>query len=561
MKELIRRLASRPGIATELLLASLLANLLALASPLFVIQVLNRYVSYGVDSTLATLTAGVLAAIMLEFGFRHARHRLAEAMLGTANRERAHGAFGLLVSARRDALDQIPVERRRDAVRGLEAVESAFTPANTATLMDIPFALIFVGALFVLSPLLGQIALGFVGGVLLLGIIGLRLQRGPQRGLADTEAAGQALVAAADLTADSIRAFNGHAHVMAGWRRYLEAASNLRRKIGSIQGVSQALTQSAQAVMGAAIIATGATLVVGGELDVGALIGANILAARALGPVARLAQLGESLVRAEQALNRIADLAQLPVEPEKGVQLSPYSGRLGLKDISFGFPGAASPLFEKLDLDLAPGSVLLLRGRNGAGKSTLARLLVGLIEPQRGHIQADGVDLRQLDPVWWRRQISYVPQEPRFLDGTVLDNLKAANPDLDDASVSALIGACGLGRFVNESSDGLHTIIFDNGRRLAAGIRKRLALARALAVDGLVVVLDDPTEGLDAEGRQAVYGLLKGLAERGRTLIIASDDPVIVRGARLILDLDSKPVPKILRVTGRPPSQQGGTAS
>ncbi|GAB6053353.1 hypothetical protein JCM17960_21730 [Magnetospira thiophila] len=558
MRELLRRLLSRPGIAAELLIASLLANLLALASPLFVMQVLNRYVSYGVDSTLATLCAGVLAAIVLEFAFRQARLRLAEAVLGNANRERAHGAFGLLLTARREALDQIPVDRRRDAVRGLEAVEAAFTPTNTAALLDIPFALIFVLALGLLSPTLGLIALGFVLGVLLLGIVGLRLLRGPQRRLADSESSGQALVAAADLTADSIRAFNGHNHVMAGWRHYLETAALLRRKIGGTQGLNQLLTQTAQAAMGVAIIATGALLVVAGKLDVGALIGANILAARALGPVARLAHLGEALVRAEAALTRIEDLTRLPVEAEKGVQLAPFKGHLELRDLAFAHPGSTAPLFESLNLALDQGAILLIKGRNGAGKSTLTRLLVGLIEPQRGQILADGVDIRQLDPAWWRRQICYVPQEPRFLDGTLLDNLRAANPALDEGRLNALIHNCGLRRFIDESREGVHTVIFDNGRRLSAGVRKRLALARAMAVDGQLVLFDDPTEGLDAEGRQVVYGLLTEMTKKGRTLIIASDDPVISRGARQILDLDSKPVPRLLRVSGRPPTRPVG---
>ncbi len=556
MNELIRRLAAHPWTAAEILIASLFANLLALASPLFVMQVLNRYVAHGVDATLATLTAGVLIAIGLEFAFRQARLMLAETVLGDSNRRRASGAFGLLLGARRTALDRLPVDRRRASLRGLDAVEAAFTPANTAALMDIPFALLFVAVLGLLHPTLGLIALGFVGLVLLLGVLMLRLLREPQRRLADAESLGQSLVVSADLAADTLRVFNARPFLMEAWQRYLDAAAALRHRIAGRQGLAQSLTQSAQAVMGVAIIATGATLVVAGELGVGALIGANILAARALGPVARLAHLGEALARSGQALERLRDLGGLPVEKPGGSVLERYSGRLDLRDVAYTHPGATAPLFESLDLSLEAGAVLLVGGRNGAGKSTLARLLVGLLDPDRGQVLADGVDARQLDPVWWRRQISFLPQEPRFLDGSLLDNLRIANPEIDEATVNRLIRACGLGRFVDQSADGLATPIFDNGRRLATGIRKRLALARALAVDGRLVVFDEPTEGLDAEGRATVYETLKNLAADRRTLIVVSDDPVILRGARQILDLDSKPVPRLVRVTGRPPSQR-----
>src|SRR5262245_51681616 len=119
MIELLRRLSARPLITTEVVAATFLANLLALASPLFVMQVLNRYVTYGVDSTLATLTLGVLGAIALEYAFRQARQLLISYDLSRADRQRSVGAFGLLVTARTDALEKIPSGQRREILRGL----------------------------------------------------------------------------------------------------------------------------------------------------------------------------------------------------------------------------------------------------------------------------------------------------------------------------------------------------------------------------------------------------------------------------------------------------------
>ena len=547
MTELLRRLTARPIITAELVLATLLANLLALASPLFVMQVLNRYVTYGIDATLATLTVGVLGAIALEYAFRQARLLLISHDLGLADRQRAVGAFGMLLTARTEALEKVPAGQRRETLRGLDAVEAAYGPANLGAVFDVPFALLFLGTLALLSPALAVVTAFFMAIVVGYGVLNQRALRQPARELGEAAGVGNRLLATTDRAADTVRAFNGADHLIAAWHKYVKVAGALRKKIADNQGRAQTVAQSAQAVMSVAVIAIGAVLVVKGSLDTGALIGANILAARALGPLARLAQLGEALAKAEQALTQVRALAALPVERDQGTALKSYSGALEFKGVEFAFPRQA-PLFEALNLSIAPGAVLVVTGRNGTGKTTLARLLVGLISPSKGQILADGVDLRQTVHAWWRRQIQYLPQEPSFFDGTIRDNLKAANPDLDDDGMLAALHRANLGRFVDESPNGLGTEIAENGYALALGLRRRLALARALCTGGKLVLFDEPTEALDDDGRAAVYATMKELAQNGCTMIVMTSDPQILRGARLILDLNAKPVPRLLTV-------------
>jgi ATP-binding cassette subfamily C protein LapB len=548
MNELVRRLLARPAVAAELVLASLLANALALASPLFVIQVLNRYVSHGIDATLATLTVGVTVAIFLETCFRQARLMMAAGEFADKDERRAIGAFGILTSARMWALERIPGGQRREIVRGLDTVEQAYGPPNVAAVLDVPFALLFLLALALLDLWLGAIAAAFTAAVFLYSVVHQRLLREPMRRLNEASAQGNSLLTTSVAAADTIRAFNGGALVMAAWEKYVRAAQELRRAVGTRQGRAQTLSQTAQALMGVAVIAVGAVLVVRGKLDVGTLIGANILAARALGPMARLAQLSEAMAKARQSLIQVRDLAKLPVEPDTGTALARYRGELEIRDVAFSYPGATTPLFESVAFKLAPGSILAATGRNGTGKTTFAKLLVGLLEPTRGQILADGVDLRQMVPAWWRRQIMYLPQEPTFLDGSVRDNLQAANPGLDEEALNRLVQQAGLAAFIDESPKGLDTELLNNGQNLALGVRRRLALARALATDGMLAVFDEPTEGLDGEGRAASYQAMKTLAERGRTLVLFSHDALLLRGARLILDLNAKPVPRFTSV-------------
>jgi len=187
-------------------------------------------------------------------------------------------------------------------------------------------------------------------------------------------------------------------------------------------------------------------------------------------------------------------------------------------------------------------------GNNGTGKSTMARLLMGLIEPVRGQILIDGVDLKQLDPVWWRRQVVYLPQEPALMNATIRDNITVNNPDIDDEGLADVIARAGLKKLIDESPDGLDTRITDNGWRLAEGIRRRIALARALASDGQLVIIDEPTESLDDEGCRAVYRVLASMAEAKRTIVVMSHDPDIVKGPHTRLNMSIKPVPGIERM-------------
>lgn len=559
MGELLKRLRARPGLTAEIVTASLFANLLALASPLFVIQVLNRYVGHGIDATLGALASGVLIAIALEFGFRQVRLKLARGLSAKTDGDLAVGAFGILTTAESLALMRIPAGERREVVRGLELVESAFTPGNIGAVIDVPFALLFAAALFLLSPALASIAVAFLVLLFVFAVLSQRNLRGPSATLSGAQNDVAGLLNNANSAIDTIRAFGGRTLIAKAWATANERSRLLRALIAKRQAMVQSVTQSAQALMSVFIYSTGAWLVVHGELDVGLLIGANLLSSRALGPVIKFAQMGESFAKADTALTKVREFATLPVEPAKGAKLSQYNGQFEFRDVAFAYPGATMPLFEGLNFKLAPGGVMVVTGSNGAGKSTLAKIAAGLLQPVRGQILADGVDAKQLDPGWWRRQIMYLPQEPTFINASIRENLEVANPDQSEETMMRIVREAGLGRYLDESPDGIDSQLVSGGGNLALGQRRRLAFARAMYVGGKIAILDEPTEGLDAEGTAFVYSALIDMARRGKTIIAFSRNPEIVRAATLILDLDQKPTP-VLR-QNKPVQQKVEAAS
>lgn len=165
--------------------------------------------------------------------------------------------------------------------------------------------------------------------------------------------------------------------------------------------------------------------------------------------------------------------------------------------------------------------------------------------PSRGQIFADGIDLRQVLLQWWRKQIVYLPQEPSFLIGTIRDNIRLADPEMNDEKLNKITEMAGLREFLDKSPKGLLTPIRDNAGYLSLGIRRRLALAMALATDGRAVIMDEPTEALDLDGKARIYALLNAFREQGRTIVVFSHDRNILKGANYIIDLGVKPIPKI----------------
>lgn len=544
MRELIARMAGNPSATAYLLVASLLANLLGLASSLYVILVLNRYVSYGVTATLISLTSGVVIVILAEALFRRLRLRLATEIVGSSDERLATGVYGLFLTMPMTMLEQRSPGERVALARGVERAERALGAPNLAALADLPFSLLFLVALALLSPPLAGIATGFCLASLVVAWNGQRRLVGPIRTLTGWDERIDALVSATLVAGDTVRQFGGASLLLERWRVATAQARSIRGTLALSQADSAQWGQTLQALMGVTVICVGAVLVVQGQLDVGALIGANLIAARALAPLTRLIPLGEALKSAEQSLAGARRFAETGARPEGRKHVPGWSGRLVLRDLGLAFPGIQ--LFSRLNVALEPGGVLVITGRNGTGKSSLLRLIAGLTDPSHGQILVDGVDLRQIAPDWWRRQVAYLPQDPLFLDGSVRENLLAAQPDATEAELERCLAAAGLRSFIDRHPAGLDQHLAGGGTNLAPGLRRRLGLARAMLINGPLVLLDEPSEGLDREGVEAVYTLLMEMARQGRTLIVVSHDPVILRGARLVLRFDGGE-PEVIR--------------
>ncbi len=549
MKEIIHRLFKKPLLAIEILIASFFITLLALAMPLYVIQILQRYITYGFNGTLITLTTGMLIAIIMQFMFRMLRTKMASAVNQEPNDRLSLEVLTIVSQAKAEPLELFSKPRIQEALNSVQTIQNTYDAQTLNTIIDAPFSLLFIAATYLLSPVLAGVTLISIIIGLLAGWLSIRKSQQNSEQLLIESSKHRNLNYSAINALDTVRVFNAVGFLQNLWQGQLFKISNLRKKMTDTKELSQTITISGSSLTSVLLYAVGAAIVVQGDLNVGALIGANILGGRAYQNTTRLVQVSYLLSKAKDAFKDIAMLRRLPIEPAAGSALREYKGRLEFQDLGFAYPNTTSPVFESLSFNIAPGKAMAVYGQNGTGKTTLAKLIMGLIEPRRGSILADNVNLQQLAAPWWRRQIIYMPQEPTFINGTIRENILFLNPDIDEAVLNNLLRAADLKNFLDHTANGLDTLITDNGKNLPLGIRRRLSLARGLVTNGRLVILDEPTDALDETGVQAVYKIMNDLMKANKTIIVFSNDPKILKGASLTLNLNIKPKPELTSQT------------
>lgn len=528
----------------ELVGSTIAINVLALGSSLYSIHLLNRYVSIGLAPTLVTLTVGVLLAIAIELALRQLRQRV----LGELNSHRDSLLSQRLLRAfshsRFEPLGETPLVVRREALNAPTAAQQLMSTNNQGALLDLPFAVLFMLAAGLLYWPFGAIALGGSAVAVIMGIRGEFRQRTTAELHAKANARAQQLGQFLLSAGEAIRCLPVIGPLAKRWDDVQRESLDSRRKGMDLQAGLQGSIQSVGQLINVAVYFVGAIAVVHGDLSTGALIGANILVSRCFGVVSRSAYLVDPLLRARRAEDALQQIEALERETHEGMRPAAFRGQLEVADAAFAYPKQPIPLFERLDLKISSGQVVVICGPNGSGKSTLIKCMLGLLSPQRGLVRADGIELRQLAQDWWRNQVGYAPQENQFFDGSLRENL-LLDRAVPDAQLLEFVRDMGLENYLANDPSGLDRPVHSHDAAMASGIRRRFVLIRAILGDPGVVFLDDPTEGLDEAGQADVAKLLNRLLQQGKTLVVASNEAFIRRAADVVVDMGVKPVPLV----------------
>lgn len=539
-----KKLLRNPPLGAGLIAASFFISILGLASTVYMIQVLSRYIGFGMGSTLITLAVGTALAIAFEFSLRHLRLKLLEDEFQQFDCHSSNEAYNALLYGNGEYLERISKEGRSDILQSLSDLHKAHNAANFASLLDLPFGIIFVIALYFLSPLISLIAVIFIGLIFTLTFVFSHEHDKTQKKLSDSSGNGIALMNGA-LDTQSVRAFNAQDFLKQRWTKFQSAQSKWRARLSWLQGSQQNINRTLQLGMSVAIVGTGAWLVVNGELAIGAMIGANILAARAMQPISHFASFRALMINAKSAEEKLKLITKLPRHPARSLIIKDYTGRITFEDVSFSYPNATTPLFENVNIDIAPGQTVAVVGSNATGKSTFAKMICGLLAPTRGKVLLDKTESRQISQEWWHQQLLYLPQEPSFFHATLKENLTILNPEISDEHLNMLIEQADLNVFIDSHKEGINMMLPSRGENLPIGIRRRMALVRAMTTNSQVGVFDEPLAGLDKSGKEAFNNVMNMMIRNGRTLFVFTHDADLIKGAQIIIDLNSKPTPDI----------------
>ncbi len=541
MKFVLKRIFLDRVLFFKILVASFLVNLLALATPIYVIQVLQRYIAYGVISTLITLFFGIIFIVIFEFLFKNIRHRMAR-QYELSNVTYANQILNKLVSIKTQ-IYEVSKKFRNDIINHhLSNIQNTFSATNIVSMLDVPFTLIFLLALFLIHYQLGLITLFFLGLPFLVNkVLNERVHKLSQQSVLDNNNTFRLFENV--LTRNStIKYFNILKFISNSWNLIANKIANTRENLETEKNLVSSFSGLIASLLTVFIIGWGATLAVDGQISVGALIGANILAARALMPINRLVILQDQISRMEDSYNELNKFSSYASDKSEGREIQDLKGKIVLEDAFFQYPEQKNPIFESLNLSISPGELAVIVGNNGSGKSTLIKSLSGILEFTRGRYFLDDIEVSQLAEKWYRRNLIYSPQEPKFVDGTIKDNLIGDTKIEQDQFIKILTDT-NLINFINSDKNGVNKILDSSDDQLPLGIRKRMALARGMVNNGKTVYLDEPTEGLDSDGKKSVYNIIKNFKNEKKSLVIATNDQEIINISDILVDLNSKPKP------------------
>ena len=521
----------------DVLVASFLINLFALASPLFVMNVYDRVVPNQAYETLWLLAIGVGIAMTFDFIIKMVRAHYVD-LAGrkidiTLSAGLMEKVLGLKLFARPASTGNLI-----NSLSEFDSIRNFLTSASVLALIDLPFVLLFLGLIGWIAPSLVVIPLVCM---MMAGFVALLVNSPLQRQIQASQKVSserQSFLVEALMGLVTIKSSSVESYQQFRWERMTAFLADKGLTIRRLQFISNQAAAYILQLGTVLLVVSGVYLIGLGELSMGGLIATMMIAGRCTAPVVQAIGLLNAWQRAKQGLELGREIMRLPQERPAGKRfLKPENlkGHWKFHQVSFAYPGAPM-LLKQVTLEISSGSKVAVLGRMGSGKSTLLQLMIGLWEPSEGAVTINGIDVRQVDPLILRSHIGYVPQRIELYNGTLRDNIVMGHQTVSDSQVIEAARQAGLDTFLTQHEAGLDFIVGENGRNLSGGQAQSLGVARALLHKPSILIFDEPTSSMDSSAEQAFIQMITELTDC--TVIIVTHKQSLVKVMNHVMVMD-----------------------
>jgi ATP-binding cassette subfamily C protein LapB len=530
----------------EVIIAAFLINVFALASPLFIMNVYDRVVPNHAIETLWVLGIGVTIVYGFDLLMRTLRGYFIDVAGKRADIVLSASLFERVIGIK---LDSRPpsVGAFANNLHEFDTFRDFFTSATLSTLIDLPFAFLFIAIIWLLGGSLAVIPLATLPVCFMSAYFIQRSMAGHVENLLRHASQKQATLIEALTGLEAVKCIGAESVLQRRWEQTAGTIASIGLKARMLSSSAINITIFLQQMATVTVVIYGVYLIADGELSVGGLIAATILTGRALAPLGQAAGILTRLHQAKSAYSSTDTIMKTPVERPADkvfVDRQNIKGDIEFKNVAFSYPEQSVEALDKVSFRINAGERVAIIGRIGSGKSTVEKLLLGLYEPAAGSILIDGIDSRQLDPVQIRRNIGYVPQDSFLFFGSVRDNIVFGMPHAEDHAILRAAGIAGVTDFVNKHPSGFDLQVGERGDRLSGGQRQSIAVARALLRDPPILVMDEPSNAMDNTTEEIFKARLKEslgdktliLVTHRASLLSLVDRVIVMDSSRVIAD-------------------------
>lgn len=552
-RQSVRELSPFADYSRSIIWASVIINLLALAFPLLMLQLYDRILPRQSLDTLLIFTISVGVALLLETITRIARSYLTAwvsarfehaAMMSLASKNLASS----LHTFERNGTGQILGD-----FRAVSTLKGNYAGQTFQQLIDLPFTLFYVLIVMVISPVIG---LMLVFGYAVFVIVSWKLGQGCRNTViaqSESDVRRGNFINELFTNIHTVKALTLESQMMRRYERLQERSAGIIREASYNMDISVGMGAVFSPLMNVLVVALGAWLVINHDLTNGELAACVLLGLRALAPLQKIGAIWNKYQQDEVLRDRLGNLLEAPglpvdtpVDAARKLDFIPCA--VSLKNITYSFPSTHRQIFDGLNLSIAPGECVVIEGKPGSGRSTLMQVIAGMVTPDSGEVLINNIPIAQLDQRLLREHLAYLPQQPMMFDGTLLDNITLFTPE-NIAQAMKAADSLGLESLISRMPRGWDSPVGDQAAdSLPPGYRQRIAIARALSNYPGIILYDEASSWLDAEGDLGLLRFLQSI--RGKvTIVMATERPSYRKIADRVLYLeDGKIVSQVASV-------------